>query len=277
MRPNMLGGGCVHCGMAMRLWDEQVGLLAKVGQDFPAKLEMQLKQFFIPDGIVRTDYAQTPHFKQYYRADGTRYETFSSPHEEMLAMLPVPANLPKAWKSIHGVHLHCRKEHVADWIDTLKAKGAQIVLWEPIDHFDDVANRGLFIEYARKADVVSPNLAEIRTLTGKYELEDILSYCHHEGFNKLLLRMGSQGVLVMDEEGKWFITPPYPETNILDATGAGNACCGGFIAGLFLTKDLQTASKYANISSSLALRQFGAVYPLEPAQQEALKRLAKLK
>ena len=263
--------------MAMRLWDGQVGILAKYGQDFPPELEKQLKQTFISDGIISTEYAQTPHFKQYYRADGTRYETFSSPHEEMLAMVPVPADLPEAWKSIRGVHLHCRKEHVADWVDTLKARGTELVLWEPIDHFDDPANRNLFIEYARTADVVSPNLAEIRTLTGKQELEDILSYCHREGFNMLLLRMGSQGILVMDEQGKWFVTPPYPETNILDPTGAGNACCGGFIVGLSKTKDLQAAARYANISSSLALRQFGAVYPLEPAQQEAQKRLATFK
>ena len=267
----------MHCGMAMRLWDDQVAILAKYGQDFPAALETQLKQTFIPYGIMSTDYAQTPHFRQFYRADGTRYEQFASPHEEMLAMLPLPEDLPEAWKNIQGVHLHCRKEHVADWIGALKASGAEIVLWEPIDHFDDPANLDLFIEYARKADVVSPNLAEIRILTGKTDLEEILSFCHHEGFNKLLLRMGSKGVLVMDEQGKWFITPPFPEPNILDATGAGNACCGGFVVGLSKTNNLRAAARYANISSSLALRQFGAVYPLEPAQVEAQRRLAEFK
>ena len=42
----------MHCGMAMRLWDDQVAILAKYGQDFPAALEAQLKQTFISDGII---------------------------------------------------------------------------------------------------------------------------------------------------------------------------------------------------------------------------------
>lgn len=274
MQPNVLGGGCVHCGMAMRLWDDQVGLLAKVGLDFPTELERQLKRIFIGDGITRTDFQQTPHFNQHYRADGTRYETFSSPHQEMLAMVPVPAELPEEWKDIQGVHLHCRKEHVMDWIEKLKSQGAELVLWEPIDHFDDPTNLKLFIEFACKADIVSPNLSEIRKLTGKQDLESILAFCHGEGFNTLLLRMGGQGVLVMDEQGKWFVTPPYPETEIIDPTGAGNACCGGFIVGLSKTKDLKEAARYANVSSSLAMRQYGAIYPLEPSKREEQKRLA---
>lgn len=273
VRTEVLGGGCVHSGMAMRLWNDEVGLLAKYGRDLPTQIECDLRTLFISDGIVQTRYAQTPHFHQFYRSDGTRYETFASPHEEMLAMVPVPSDLPESWQDIRGVHLHCRKEHVAEWIDKLKSSGAERVLWEPIDHFDHADNRDLFLKYARMADVVSPNLAEIRTLTGKHEVEEIVGFCYDEGIKTLLLRMGSSGVLVMDEQGRWLVTAPYPEKEIVDATGAGNACCGGFLAGLAETNDPQLAAKYANVSSSLALRQFGAVYPLEPAQKEARRRL----
>lgn len=273
VRRDLMGGGCVHCGMAMRLWREDVGVLAKHGRDFPLQLERSLKELFASEGVIPTRFARTPHFNQMYRSDGTRYETFQTPFTEMEAMLPVPSDLPHSWRDLDGVYLHGRKDHVEVWVETLRKRDAKLILWEPIDHFDDPANRGLFIEYARLVDVVSPNLAEIRTLTGRQTLEGIIGYCHQERFNHLLLRMGSQGVLVMDRQGKHFIVPPYPEKNILDATGAGNACCGGFLAGLVETSDLRQAASYANVSASMAMRQFGAVYALESGQALARERL----
>ncbi len=273
VRRDLMGGGCIHCGMAMRLWCDDVGVLAKHGEDFPLRLERSLKELFAPEGIIPTSFAHTPHFNQMYRSDGTRYETFQTSFEEMEVMLPAPTDLPRSWSALDGVYLHGKKDHVTDWAESLRKRGAKLILWEPIDHFDDPANRQLFIEYARLVDIVSPNLAEIRNLTGRQTLEGIIDFCHQEKFNHLLLRMGSQGVLVMDKQGKHFTVPPYPEKDIIDATGAGNACCGGFLAGLVETSDLKQAAYYANVSASLAMRQFGAVYPLEHGQVLARERL----
>jgi sugar/nucleoside kinase (ribokinase family) len=64
-----------------------------------------------------------------------------------------------------------------------------------------------------------------------------------------------------------------PVTEVIDQTGAGNAFCGGLIAGMCLTGELATAAKYATVSASFALGQFGAVYPLEGIRQKALNGL----
>ena len=60
---------------------------------------------------------------------------------------------------------------------------------------------------------------------------------------------------------------------IVDVTGAGNACCGGFIVGLARTGSLLEAARYGNISASFALRQYGALYPIKGVRKSAEWRL----
>jgi 2-dehydro-3-deoxygluconokinase len=80
----------------------------------------------------------------------------------------------------------------------------------------------------------------------------------HFGAPAAALRMGAAGSLVATAAERRTI-PALPVETIVDATGAGNAYCGGLAVGLAETGDLfQAAECYAVVSAARALRQFGA-------------------
>jgi sugar/nucleoside kinase (ribokinase family) len=58
-----------------------------------------------------------------------------------------------------------------------------------------------------------------------------------------------------------------------DPTGAGDAFCGGFLAGLKKTYDPLRAALHGNVAASLAIEGTGALYTLDVAPGLAEARL----
>jgi sugar/nucleoside kinase (ribokinase family) len=69
--------------------------------------------------------------------------------------------------------------------------------------------------------------------------------------------------------------PAYP-ARLADLTGAGDAFCGGFLAGYTETFDPLRAVLYGNVSASLAVEGYGALYALDTLPGLAQARLESL-
>ena len=101
------------------------------------------------------------------------------------------------------------------------------------------------------------------------------------GCDIVVVKRGPLGQAVYDVKGKhrWEI-PAYP-ARPADPTGAGDAFCGGFVAGFRKTYDPVQATLYGNVSASLKVEGSGAFYPLDilpglaDARLEALKQLVR--
>ena len=74
---------------------------------------------------------------------------------------------------------------------------------------------------------------------------------------------------------KWEV-PAYP-ARVADPTGAGDAFCGGFLAGFGRTYDPVQATLHGNVSASLKVEGSGAFYPLDMLPGLAEARLNALK
>jgi sugar/nucleoside kinase (ribokinase family) len=82
---------------------------------------------------------------------------------------------------------------------------------------------------------------------------------------------------VYDVKGqhRWEL-PAYP-SRPADPTGAGDAFCGGFLAGYKKTYEPLPAAMYGNVSASLNVEGSGAFYPLDVLSGLAAARLDALK
>ncbi len=89
----------------------------------------------------------------------------------------------------------------------------------------------------------------------------------------VVIRRGPLGAWVWDaiSRTRWNV-PAYAAAE-RDRFGAGDAFCGGFIAGLALTDDPLQAALRGAISAALAIEGFGAMYPLGAALGLAKARL----
>jgi sugar/nucleoside kinase (ribokinase family) len=97
------------------------------------------------------------------------------------------------------------------------------------------------------------------------------------GCEYVVVKCGARGQLLYDTNSKkkWEI-PAYPG-RLADPTGAGDAFCGGFLAGYCKKYDPLEGVLYGNISASLKLEGSGAFYPLDVLPGLAEARLGALK
>ena len=63
----------------------------------------------------------------------------------------------------------------------------------------------------------------------------------------------------------------------MDLTGAGDAFCGGFLAGMALGDDPVTAAMYGTVSASFAIEGPGISRLLAATPAEASQRLTRLR
>jgi len=104
-------------------------------------------------------------------------------------------------------------------------------------------------------------------------VETLASY----GCEFVVVKRGERGQWLYDAatRSRWDV-PAYP-ARLADPTGAGDAFCGGFLAGYHLTFDPLQAVLYGNISASLVVEGSGVFFALDAAPGLASARLEALR
>ena len=110
-----------------------------------------------------------------------------------------------------------------------------------------------------------------------YDLWEMAQAVSVYGCEYVVIKCGARGQLLYDTNTKkrWEI-PAYP-ARLADPTGAGEAFCGGFLAGYCKNYDPLEGVLYGNISASLKMEGSGAFYPLDVLPGLAAARLGALR
>jgi 2-dehydro-3-deoxygluconokinase len=132
--------------------------------------------------------------------------------------------------------------------------------------------RAITHEAMRSADIALPSLDDATQLTGKSQPEAILDFYLSLGARVVALKLGKEGSFVATPERRERLAPH--RVTAIDATGAGDAFDGAFLAEYLLSGDPFAAGRFANVSAALSTLGFGAVAPL-PRRAEVLAAMAK--
>jgi 2-dehydro-3-deoxygluconokinase len=116
-----------------------------------------------------------------------------------------------------------------------------------------------------QCDILLPSLDDSRQLTGLEQPAAIVERYLGLGPSLVALKMGSEGALIATREKRVTIAP-HP-VDAVDATGAGDAFDGAFLARLLAGDDPFAAGRYANIAAALSTRGYGAVAPIPRAAE----------
>ena len=92
------------------------------------------------------------------------------------------------------------------------------------------------------------------------------------GADRVVIRMAEQGIWVQDRQGNRWRVPAVP-TQVVDVTGAGNAFCGGLLAGLVEDLPFLETALRGLVGASFAIEQVGVPETLVPGSPEAFRRL----
>jgi len=123
------------------------------------------------------------------------------------------------------------------------------------DHLDDLKS------LLGKIDCLIINEDEARQLAGEHNLVKAAQIILDMGLGVLVVKKGESGSLMCSVDGKQFLLPAYPATEVIDPTGAGDSFAGGFMgclaqAGNTDFATLKKAIAYGTVTASFTIADF---------------------
>jgi 2-dehydro-3-deoxygluconokinase len=217
-----------------------------------------------PTGIYFVTHGADGHRFHYYRAGSA-------------ASRMVPADLPLDYlQRVKLLHVSAISQAISETaaetvsaaIDIAKAAGARIcydtnlrlALW-PLERARPVIEATI-----RKADILRPALDDSQKITGLEDADAILDHYLGMGPGLVVMTMGKDGVLLGTRQGGRHRLAAH-RVAAVDATGAGDAFNGAFLARLLAGDPPIEAARYANAAAALSTTGYGAVAPVpRPAE-----------
>lgn len=266
----VLGGGGPQTAFGMRLFTHDVGLVAAVGADLPQSAWDWLHQSGIDTAGVQVASQPdrlTPRAWQITEADGRRTQVWRSRPWG-------PAPLPAAYTQATAYHLGVHPESPPlGMAASLRRTG--LVSVETFRAASQRPDPAALFALLASADIFSANLDEAQSLVGPGPARGVarrLVEAAESHAQLIVLRLGAQGSFVVQgQTGQAVALPAWPSA-VLDAVGAGNAYCGGFLAGWTQTHEIARAAACGAVAAAFVVEQVGLPTITEPLRAQAQQR-----
>ena len=122
-----------------------------------------------------------------------------------------------------------------------------------------------------------PSLDDVVRSRPGASVPDIVRDMRRGGARRIVLKRGAEGVRIYRPDASPIDIPALPDATVADLTGAGDAFCGGFLAGMHRTGDLVEAGLHGTVSASFAIETPGFAGLLEARPEQARERLERLR
>ncbi len=269
------GGDTTNAAVAAARQGAQVGVICGSGRDMPGDrfMELWVREGIDTGGVIRSEryltgvyfvtHDQTGHQFLHYRANSTA--AMFGPDDVPRAAIECARILYLSGISQGISTLACDASFAA--MDAARRAGVAIAydtnyrprLWPP-------ARAAAIMRMAMETvDYAMPGLEDARILTGLTDADAILDYYLRLGPSVVVLKMGEAGAYLANPDGR-VIIPPF-SVRAVDATGAGDAFCGSFLAWILAGDPPESAARYASAAAALKCTGYGAVGPTPSADQ----------
>lgn len=300
------GGNLLYAAAGLTIWEERVGLVARVGDDYP---QQWIDDFYqagfdtrgiriMPESIdlrefiaytdLNTRHTDNPvaHFARVeipfpkalfgYRDTRTRLDNRTQMAITTVRQMDLPVDF------MHATSVHfCPGEYLSHSLlpAVLRQSGFTTLTLDPASSYMDPVFWDLIPPIVNGLTAFLVSEDKLRALfRGRSEdLWEMAEALAAYGCEIIVIKRGLQGQYLYDAGAKirWEI-PSYP-ARISDPTGAGDSFSGGFLAGYRRTYYPIEAVLYGNISSSLAVEGSGPLFILDALPQLAEARLEALR
>jgi len=306
------GGSLLYAAGGLAVWDSNMGLIGRVGEDYPRQWVRNLEERGFDTGGIRTlrelqnvdlrtfiaftdsnerSYSNAvSHFARrqlsfpksllgYQVPDESRKDT-----REPDPVSPAALDVPKDYWDVRYVHL-CPFDFVSQsqMVNLFRGGSNQTVSLDPAPgYMSPTFWRDLRL-VLQGVTVFQPSEAELRALFWgeTNDLWEMARKVSEYGPQIIVIKRGSHGQMVYDVPGNHRYEIPAYASRLVDPTGAGDAFCGGFLAGFQKTNDPLMSTLYGSVSASLKIEGSGPFYELgvlpglAEARLHALKEMAR--
>jgi ribokinase len=271
-----IGGSALYAVAGARLWLDpaRIGLVARVGKDYPFDVETLLRSAGV-DCVALSSFPR-PHLVEWliYEPDGTRRSlprnsellrlgaegALSQPdasgaqallQRKLLEIAPSAQEIPAHWLAAQALHL-CPQvgERHADTLRALR----NTVRWISVDPSPYYARSAGIAELRQRLDGASALLAsaqDISAVLDEREPRAAALALEQAGFAEVLIKRGGAPLLLA--HGGVLLEIPALAVEVVDPTGAGDAFCGAYSACRLLGHPPAEAARRAVASAALVV------------------------
>ena len=300
------GGNLIYAAVGLSRWDSDIGLVSRVGEDYPRTWLAQFKQMgFDIQGIrilpeshdVRSFMAFTSKLS-YTRDDpvghfarlgiqfpkallGYRDSSHQLNNTKNMGPLSIrQSDIPEPYKFARAVHI-CPIDFLSHSLlpTTLRTFGINTITLDPSAGYMHPAYWDDVLSLLSGLTAFMPTERKIRDLfRGRSDdLWEMTEELARFGCEFIVVRSLKDGARLYDFAGKdkWHV-PVYP-SEVSDPTGMDHAFCGGFLAGYKKNFDPVTALLHGCVSESLIGEGSGPFYAHDALPELTEARITSLK
>jgi len=115
-------------------------------------------------------------------------------------------------------------------------------------------------------DYFLPSGKEAAAISGRSNIEEILQFFAESGVKTTVIKLGADGCVARSADAR-IVRQPAFRVEVVDATGAGDAFVGGFLAGVCEGRTLEESLRMACAAGALTVTALGASAGLKDRQQ----------
>ena len=273
-RQTMPGGGALYSAIGAAIWNPSIGLHAPAGRPYAQGSRAEIAAWGLDTAGIATAEGRGLELWMLHESDVHKQQVMKLSSSAPLEMDAARGELPKAYGAAKGIHLAPQGPHssIAN-VHALHAPGRVLTMDILADGMID-ASCYADLYYLDHLDAFLPSEAEIDRIWAPARIEDWLSATARRGKAHIVGKIGSKGSLLA-EAGTGRITHvPALKVDLKDTTGAGDAYCGGFLAGITAGRPLLECGVMGTVSASFVVEAFGALATQRPDDADRDARYA---
>lgn len=287
-RLDVAGGNLLYAAAGLRVWESSIGLVGRVGNDYPREwLNQCMARGFdtsgirvVPENLDMREFISYNESLEVIRINPvTHFARREMPFPKALFGYQPPeerkateagtlivTDIPDTYLTARGALL-CQMGLVpqTQLIAGMKRGEVHIFVLEPASSSMTPTARRELPALLNGITVILTSQEELRNLFWgeTHDLWKMAEWLAMYGCEYVVIKCGVKGQLLYDvkTKRKWEI-PAYP-ARVADPIGAGDAFNGGFLSGYCKNYDPIEGILRGNISASLKLEGSGAFYPLD--------------
>lgn len=232
------GGAAYYSAVGAAHFSRDVGVVAKIGQDFD--LNLLRRRGIDTTGVFVVPGGQTCEFVITQFRDNSR--TFQA--NRGVSETVDTEIFPSSYLSARYVHLPTQlPEHSLAWLDFLKSHNSVSV-----DSFEAFVKQspGLTLEMFRRASLI---------FTNETEIQAIRQFGEATVDKPMILKKGGRGACYIDSDETIMVSAPNVKS--VETTGAGDVLAGAFLALRAQGVPIRSALEQAVQTASLSVTEFG--------------------
>lgn len=299
------GGSLLYAAGGLGVWDARIGLVSRAGENYPRQWIKDLAARGWDTAGVRIQPAaldQRSFLAYSENLEATRVNPVAQFSQRGITFpkallgyqqrsntktaqsqpdptFPLLADIPSDYLDAGTLHL-CPMDLSAHLQLTDSLRGAiRVLTLDPGAGAMTPAFQRETRSLVRGLTAFLPSLEEITALFWgqTHDVWEMAAAIGEWGCEYVVVKCGERGQYLYDSGNKrrWEI-PAYP-ARLVDPTGAGDAFCGGFLAGYRKDFDPLEGVLYGNVSASLAIEGSGPFHPLDAMSGLAEARLSALR